>query len=319
MKFNKLIYIFLIIIFSIVIIFSLIKIYTYLNKVEINNEEFVDLKELVSDTVYSPPASVGLDENTEYNKNDELISNDNEEIQINEDGDYVVSPPESDIDSDVQDVVKEPVIEEPQEKENNKNEVLKDFSTLKALNNDFVGWLSIPNTKLDYPVMQTNNHPDYYLRKNFYKQYSDLGTPYAEEGCDIDLPSDNITIYGHHVKDGSIFGSLDEYVNKDYYENNKFIYFDTMNYFAKYEIIAVYKTVVYTGKLDEFKYWNFINAENEDEYNSFINKIKDLSLYNIENSAEFGDKLISLSTCEYSRKNGRLVIVAKMVEQTFKN
>ena len=188
----------------------------------------------------------------------------------------------------------------------------------KELNPDFVAWIKIDGTNIDYPVMQSNNEPDLYWRKNFYKRYSNMGTPYAEEWCDVDKPSDNITIYGHHMKDGSMFANLEYFEKKDFYDKHKYITLDTENYIGTYEIITIYKTVVYTGKDDEFKFWEFKDAENEEEFNNFINTTKNLQLYDTGVSAEYGDKLISLVTCEYSKTNGRLVVVAKLIDKVNK-
>ena len=92
------------------------------------------------------------------------------------------------------------------------------------------------------------------------------------------------------------------------------ITFDTLTDSHQYEVIAVFKTVVYTNSSDSFKYYEFTDAENAAEFDAYVAKCKELSLYDTGVSAEYGDKLISLSTCEYSRNNGRLVVVAKRVD-----
>lgn len=188
-------------------------------------------------------------------------------------------------------------------------EIKEDTVNLKELykiNNDIVGWIKIENTNIDYPIMQTKERPNYYLRRNFYKQYSILGTPYIAENCNIEN-SDNLIIYGHHINGNKMFGELENYKSKEYYNNHKNIKFYTMKEKAEYEIIAVFKTVAYTG----FQYYKFYDAENEREFNTFVNKCKELSFYDTEEIAVYGDKIITLSTCEYSNKNGRLVVVAR--------
>lgn len=185
-----------------------------------------------------------------------------------------------------------------------------DYSSIFAQNNDMVAWIKIDNTNINYPVMQTKENPDYYLRRNFYKEYSYYGTPYIEESCDINT-SDNIVIYGHHIKNNKMFGELENYKNKNYYEEHKIIDFITKEDNSKYEIIAVLKTVVYSDK--GFKYYEYINIQDEKEFNTFINKCKELSFYDTGVSSNYGDKLITLSTCEYSNQNGRLVIVARKI------
>lgn len=185
-----------------------------------------------------------------------------------------------------------------------------DLQKLYELNNDFVGWLKIENSNINYPVMQTErNKKDYYLRKNFCKQYSQLGTPYIAEYCNIKT-SDNIIIYGHHIKNSQMFGELEKYKKKEFYNNHKIINFNTIYENADYEIIAVFKTVAYTG----FEYYKFVNSSSKQEFDTFIQRCKELSFYETEKTAEYGDKLITLSTCEYSNKDGRLVVIAKKIK-----
>ena len=179
---------------------------------------------------------------------------------------------------------------------------------LYNVNDDIVGWLKIDNTNINYPVMQTKDKPNYYLRKNFYKEYSQWGTPFLAESCDIQS-SDNLIIYGHHINNSKMFGELEHYKKEEYYKNHKYIKFYTMNEKKEYEIIAVFKTVAYIG----FKYYQYNNFNNEREFETFIKKCRELSFYNIETNINYGEKLITLSTCEYSQENGRLVVIAKEI------
>ena len=187
---------------------------------------------------------------------------------------------------------------------------LAEYFELYRQNEDMVGWIAIDGTKLNYPVMQTKNNPNFYLKRNFEKEYSDLGVPYIQENCDI-LNSDNLIIYGHHIKGGKIFGALESYKSKSFYEKHKTIHFDTLTEQAEYEIVAVFKTVAYSA--EGYRYYDFVNAETEEAFAEYVAKCKELALYDTGVSAEYGDKLITLSTCEYSAQNGRLVVVAKKV------
>lgn len=193
------------------------------------------------------------------------------------------------------------VIVEDDSKSNEETNNKVDVSKLHEENNDFMGWLQIKNTNISYPVMQTEQErKDYYLKRNFYKQYSSLGTPYIAEYCNV-IKSDNVIIYGHHITNNKMFGELENYKNKNFYNNHKIINFNTIYGETDYEIIAVFKTIAYTNT--GFKYYDFVKAETEQEYNNFIDKCKKLSLYEIEKTARYGDKLLTLSTCEYSNKN----------------
>lgn len=188
---------------------------------------------------------------------------------------------------------------------------LERYRELFDQNNDMAGWIAIDGTQVNYPVMYTPDNPDFYLKHSFEKEYSDYGVPYIAEHCDPAEPSDNVIIYGHHMKNGSMFTDLMEYEDKAFYEKHKTIHFDTLTETAEYEVIAVFKTTVYndTG----FKYYLFAHAEKEKDFTEYVKQCKSLALYDTEVSAEYGDKLLTLSTCEYSRNNGRLVVVAKKV------
>lgn len=190
------------------------------------------------------------------------------------------------------------------------DDVLSKYKELYLQNEDMVGWISIAGTTINYPVMQSKNNPNFYLKHNFEKEYSDLGVPYIQENCDIPT-SDNLVIYGHHIKGGKMFGALENYKDKGFYEEYKTIQFDTLSEQAEYEIVAVFKTVAYSA--EGYRYYDFVNAENEEAFDGYIAKCKELALYDTGVSAKYGDKLITLSTCEYSEQNGRLVVVAKKV------
>ena len=175
------------------------------------------------------------------------------------------------------------------------------------------GWLRIEGTRLNYPVMQTPNEPNYYLYRDFYKNSNKNGCLYAREDCDINGPSDNITIYGHHSKaTGVMFNTLNGYTQKSFWEAHPYIQFDTLTEHHTYEIVAVFKTSANLG--EGFAYHEFVNAASEEEFNKFVKTCKELSFYDTGVTAQYGDKLITLSTCEYTLNNGRLAVVAKRIE-----
>lgn len=188
--------------------------------------------------------------------------------------------------------------------------VLPEYGELFLQNSDMVGWISVAGTNINYPVMQTPNEANFYLKHNFEKEYSDLGTPYIQENCNI-AESDNLVIYGHHIKGQKMFGALESYKNKNFYEEHKIIQFDTLTQHGEYQIVAVFKTVAYSS--EGFRYYDFVDAENAEAFDEYIAKCKELALYDTGVTAEYGDRLITLSTCEYSAQNGRLVVVAKKV------
>ena len=188
-------------------------------------------------------------------------------------------------------------------------EILPEYLTIYELNPDFAGWISIEGTEVDYPVMQTPEEPDFYIDHGFEKETSGYGVPYIQYNCDL-LSSDNLIVYGHYMRNGSMFADIHMYMYKDFYERHKVIRFDTRYTRGSYEVVAAFKT---TGNDYGFPYHHFVNAADEQEFNEYIEKCKELSLYEIETTARYGDKLITLSTCDYSRRDGRMVVVAKLI------
>lgn len=195
----------------------------------------------------------------------------------------------------------EPVMEETES-------ISEGVLSLHRENPDCIGWIQIEGTNINYPVMHCPDTTDYYLHRDFYGEYSKSGTPYMAEKCDLQT-SDNLTIYGHHMSSGSMFADLDKYKSKDFYTQHPVVKFDTIYGNGEYQIIAVFVTSVYAA--DTFSYYSFIEAGNEAEYQDYVNTCKYKSLYDTGHTAEYGDKLITLSTCEYSQTNGRMVVVAK--------
>lgn len=171
-------------------------------------------------------------------------------------------------------------------------------------NPDCIGWIRISGTKIDYPVMQTKDNPQYYLRRDFNKQYSYLGTPFMDSRCDANYDN-NLIIYGHNMKDGKMFADLLKYREKSYFKEHNIIHFITPDGVQEYEVIAVSKV-----KNDD-DWYGYISQTDKESFSNLISHIKNKSLYFTEESVEYGDHLLTLSTCEYSQTNGRLIIIAK--------
>ena len=191
--------------------------------------------------------------------------------------------------------------------------IMDKFEELYARNEDLIGWLTIPETVIDYPVMQCEDD-EYYLHHSFYGETDKYGCLYVRERADVNTPGTNFLIYGHNMKDGTMFGSLDEYRSKSFYEEHPLLYFDTLYEERTYEIVAVFLSQVYRDDEDVFKYYQFYEADTEEEFRSFYENIKKLSLYETGVTAEYGDTFLTLSTCAYHVKDGRLAVVAKYVE-----
>lgn len=200
---------------------------------------------------------------------------------------------------------------EPEERDPTEPTMIRGYADIYALNQDTVGWIRIDDTRINYPVMHTPDNRDYYLKRNFDKEDSAWGAIYIREECDINEPSDNITIYGHTMKDGSMFADLHNYLEKDFWQEHQLIYFDTLYEYHVYEIYAVFKTSANLG--EGFRYHINVDFEDEAAFNDFVSQCKSLAFYDTGITPAYGDKLICLSTCEYTLDNGRLVVCARRV------
>ena len=171
-----------------------------------------------------------------------------------------------------------------------------------------VGWIFIEGTEINYPVMQTPDNPDYYLKHSFEKTWSDYGVPYVEESCTVGS-SNNLVSYGHNMKNGSMFSGLVQYKNKEFFETHPIICFDTVDEPGQYRVIAAFR---YNTNNETFKY-NEHSDMDEAEFAEYVASCKSRSIYDTGVTAEYGDVLITLSTCEYTYTNGRFVVVAKKI------
>lgn len=190
--------------------------------------------------------------------------------------------------------------------------MLEQYRALYEENSDLVGWLSIEDMIIDYPVMQCEDD-EYYLHHDFYGEDSKYGCLYVRSAADVDTPGTNFIIYGHNMKDGSMFGNLDLYRKESFFREHPVISFDTLYEERTYEILAVFRSQVYHSDEDVFKYYQFYEAQDQEEFDSFYENIKELSLYDTGVTAEFGDTFLTLSTCAYHVTDGRFVVVAKVV------
>lgn len=177
------------------------------------------------------------------------------------------------------------------------------IESLIAKNSDCVGWLRIYNSKIDYPVMQTKENPQSYLRRDFNKQYSYLGTPFMDARCDMNYDN-NLIIYGHNMKNGKMFADLLKYRDISYCQEHSTIYFITPNGVQEYEVAVVCKV-----KSDD-EWYSYTCQKDTESFNNLISHIKDKSLYLSQNEMQYGDYFLTLSTCEYSQANGRLIVIA---------
>lgn len=190
--------------------------------------------------------------------------------------------------------------------------MLERYEALYRENSDLVGWLSIEDMVIDYPVMQCEDD-EYYLHHDFYGEDSKYGCLYVRDRADVNTPGTNFIIYGHNMKDGSMFGDLDLYQKESFFLEHPTICFDTLYEERTYEIVAVFRSRVYRSDEEGFRYYQFYEAQTQEEFDDFYGNIKELSLYDTGVTAQYGDNFLTLSTCAYHVEDGRFAIVAKEV------
>lgn len=199
--------------------------------------------------------------------------------------------------------------------DNLKTERMSKLEELQKENSDIVAWLQIKDSNINYPILQGTDN-SFYMTHDYKKEYSKEGALFLDKDYNWNLPSTNLLIYGHNNRGSNkMFSGLMNYKDEEYYKKHSKIRLTTNQDDVEYEIIAVFLSrVYYKSETDVFRYYYFLNAENEDEFNEYIQNSKNESIYNIEATAEYGDQLLTLSTCEFSQDDGRLAIVAKKIK-----
>ena len=176
---------------------------------------------------------------------------------------------------------------------------------------DIIGWIAIPGTNINYPVLQTIDN-SFYLTHDFKKEYSENGSIFLDKDFDLEKPSTNYLIYGHRNKNGQMFDDLINYKKEEFYKKHPTIQFTTSKESSEYEIIAVFLSrVYYKYETNVFRYYDFIDADTWEDFDNYVNNCKEAALYDVGKTAKYGDQLLTLSTCEYSQTDGRLAIVAR--------
>ncbi len=200
-----------------------------------------------------------------------------------------------------------------QEEEIELPDVLDEYKTLYNKNRRLIGWLKIDDTIIDYPVMQTTNN-EYYLDHNFNQEKDNNGSIFMDKDCMAWPRSQNLILYGHHMRSGKMFGDLEKYAKESYYQEHSIIQFDTIYEKGTYQVMYVFRTKVLKENEIAFKYYQFIDANSGEEFNSYMKEMEGMSLYDTGVTAGYGDDLLTLSTCDHSQTDGRFVVVAKRVQ-----
>ena len=198
---------------------------------------------------------------------------------------------------------------EPVEKE---PEMLEDYKEYYESNNEFYGWLKIDDTIIDYPVMHTPDESNKYLYLDFDGNDYIPGTLFLDYRATTEC--DNIIIHGHHMKDQTMFGSLLRYNDKAFRDEHSIIHFDNLYEKNDYEVVYAFYDRIYDEDDPHFKYYDFVDVKDEEEYNNAISYFESISIYDTGITPEYGDQLITLSTCAYHVEDGRFAVVARKIE-----
>lgn len=217
------------------------------------------------------------------------------------------------IDSDYDRESPEPA-EEPADEEEAPTLIPNPYADSFLANSDMAAWLVIPDTVIDYPVMWTPGDETYYLRRDFQGNSDQNGCLLLDTDSCLDPLTTNLIIHGHNMRSGAMFGTLLNYEDEAFYEQHKRIILYTEACQRNYEVIAVFRSQVFKKSDQVFKFYNFFQADTEEEFEDFYQNIKEMSQYDTGITAEFGDHFITLSTCAYHVEQGRFVVVAKEVE-----
>lgn len=204
--------------------------------------------------------------------------------------------------------------------------MLPEYAVLYEENPDIIGWLSIKDTNIDYPVMQTPEDEQYYLYRDFYGEENRNGSLIMDTDSTVGVgcreqayiggtsPSTNLIVHGHTMKSGLMFGKLSLYEDEAYGQEHNIICFDSLYEKREYELISVFRSQVYKKSDKVFKYYQFFQADTEDEFQTWYRNIKEMALYDTGVTAQFGDEFITLTCCAYHVEDGRFVVVGKRIK-----
>ena len=189
---------------------------------------------------------------------------------------------------------------------------MEECQELKAENPEFAGWIKIDRTPVSFPVMYTPENPEKYLHRGFYGTYKKSGLPFIDAKCTLSPDTDNIIVYGHNMKDGSMFASLLDYRYAEYCREHPVIKLNTPSEEREYRVVSVFYDRVYKTDENVFKFYNFIETD-DDGFLEAANILLNRSLYDTGEGIESEDSLLTLVTCSYHVRNGRFVVIAKRI------
>lgn len=211
--------------------------------------------------------------------------------------------------SDVQDIYYDNKSVKAADEDQGTDGIRSGFDELLKHNEDVVGWITMDGTQIDYPILQTDNNIDY-LTKDYNDRVTRAGSIFLDYRNDITSEDENTVVYGHRMKDGSMFQHLTKFLNEDFLKEHPTFEYDTLYESYEAEIFSVYNT------LTDFNYIE-TDFSNEAEYAELLQQMQEKSKFRTDVDVNPDDQIITLSTCDYKldENEGRLVVHAKLVKK----
>jgi len=198
--------------------------------------------------------------------------------------------------------------------EQGKSGYIGGFDALLQINPDLKGWISIPGTLLSLPVVQGRDN-SYYLGHDFYGEPDRHGTIFVDCEADLEAGALNTVIYGHHMRDGSMFGVLKQYRNEDFYREHPSFFITMPGEEREYEILAVVRNDIFEGNKESFQYYDYKQITDEADFAAYCQALKENAAYDTGVDVQSGDELVTLCTCDYGSTDQRLLVVGRKKQE----
>lgn len=183
------------------------------------------------------------------------------------------------------------------------------YQELHQRNPDLGGWVRIEDTRIDYPVMYTPDEPQRYLHRSFEGDYAYSGVPFVDAGCALSPNSTHLLVYGHHMKNGTMFADLMKYQKQEFYEKHPVILFDTLKEEGEYQVMAAFYARVLPAEAEGFRFYSMIEPGSEEQFNEYLREISRVNQIDPAHWPHYGDELLSLVTCATNDPDVRFVVM----------
>lgn len=208
------------------------------------------------------------------------------------------------------------VDETSSQEEVNSEGTLSKFDELRSVNPDIKGWITVPNTPIDYPVLQSpqGEDPEFYLYRDYQKNDDRYGSIFMDVSCINGVNSKNVILHGHNMNDGSQFAALLNYGNLEFYQQNPVIIYDDIYRNGTWKVFAVIKVNTLASQGTPFPYLQGEFASDE-SFLEYVEQVRDRSLIDCPVDVEAGDQILTLSTCSYEQEDYRTAVFARRVRE----